>query len=191
MVWNAAIAALQFWTTDLNAHTLSNAIEEVYSAFFYTASAHTLHHQPDKILCCFMTTLNVDFEGKLPLEDAGYDRGSENLNKPTALIRTSKIHHVSSVNNASFDPDPVTPHLKLVCSWLTFSSSNDIDISEDEAPSPSTISLITPQRPNTQPATLRATLDAQVHLEEDEEEDFQTVPLDDEHWSTEEVPDRT
>ena len=43
LVWNAAIAALQFWTADLNAHTLSSTIEEVYSAFFYTASAHTLH----------------------------------------------------------------------------------------------------------------------------------------------------
>ena len=38
---------------------------------------------------------------------------------------------------------------------------------------------------------MKATLDAQVHLEEDEEEDFQMVPLDDEHWTTEEVPDRT
>ena len=38
---------------------------------------------------------------------------------------------------------------------------------------------------------MRATLDAQVHVEEDEEEDFQMVPLDDEHWSTEEVPNRT
>ena len=33
--------------------------------------------------------------------------------------------------------------------------------------------------------------DAQIHLQEDEEEDFQMVPLDDEHWSTEEVPNRT
>ena len=33
--------------------------------------------------------------------------------------------------------------------------------------------------------------DAQVYLEEDEEEDFQMVPLDDEHWTTEEAPDRT
>ena len=32
------------------------------------------------------------------------------------------------------------------------------------------------------------TPDAQVYLEEDEEEDFQTVPLDDEHWTTGEVP---
>ena len=33
----------------------------------------------------------------------------------------------------------------------------------------------------------------QVCLEEDEEEeeDFQMVPLDDEHWTTEEMPNRT
>ena len=103
---------------------------------------------------------------------------------------------MSSVDNASFDPDPVTPcstgqsHLKPVCRQLTYSSSDNIDTSEDEAPSPSTNPQITPHRPNTQPATSRATLDAQVYLEEDEE-DFQTVPLDDEHWSTEEVPNRT
>ena len=34
LVWNAAIAALQFWTADLDAHILSNSTEEVYSAFF-------------------------------------------------------------------------------------------------------------------------------------------------------------
>ena len=26
-IWNAAVAALQFWTADLEPHTLSNAIE--------------------------------------------------------------------------------------------------------------------------------------------------------------------
>ena len=63
LVWNTAIAALQFWTADLDAHTLRNAIEEVYSAFFYTTSAHTLHQQPDDILFgCFVTTLNAAFE---------------------------------------------------------------------------------------------------------------------------------
>ena len=32
-----------------------------------------------------------------------------------------------------------------------------------------------------------------IHLEEEEEEeeDFQTISLDDEHWTTEEIPDRT
>ena len=33
-VWNAAIAALQFWTADLEAHILRSAIEQVYNAFF-------------------------------------------------------------------------------------------------------------------------------------------------------------
>ena len=48
-----------------------------------------------------------------------------------------------SVENASFDPDPVTPcstgqsYLSPVCRWLTYSSSDNVDTSEDEAPSPS------------------------------------------------------
>ena len=55
-----------------------------------------------------------------------------------------------------------------------FSPSEDSDTSEDVPPTP------------------RATpADAQVYLdEEEEEEDFQMVPLDDKHWTTEEVPDR-
>ena len=62
-VWNATVAALQFWTADLKAHAFSSAIEEVYTAFFYTASAHTLCQQSDKILFGhFMTTLNAAFE---------------------------------------------------------------------------------------------------------------------------------
>ena len=49
LIWNAAVASLQFWTADLNTHTLHNTIEEAYSTFFYTASTHTLHQQSDKI----------------------------------------------------------------------------------------------------------------------------------------------
>ena len=85
----------------------------------------------------------------MALEDEGYESGSENFNMPTPLRKTPKINHVSSIENASFDPDSVTP-----CST-------------------------------------RQSLDAQVHLGEDVEEDIQMVPLDDEHWTTEEVPDRT
>ena len=63
LVWNAAIAALQFWIADLDAHTLSNTMEEVYSAFLCTASAHTLCQQPDEILFSnFVTALNAAFE---------------------------------------------------------------------------------------------------------------------------------
>ena len=179
-IWNAAIASLQFLTADCNMITLGTTIEEVYSAFFYTTSTYTLHQQSDEILFgCFMTTLNAAFEWKLALEDEGYKSSSENFNIPTPLRKMPKIHYVSSVENALFDPDPVTPcsmvqsHLRPVCRWLTYSSYNVSDTSED-----------TPTAP-------RATPDAQVHLEEDEEEDFQMIPLDDQHWTTEEVPDRT
>ena len=186
------------WTADLVAYTLSNAIEEVYSAFFYTASAHTLWQQPEEILLSlFMTTLNAAFEWKLALEDEGYKSSSEIFNIPTPLRRTSKIHHISSVENASFDPDPVTScstgqsHLRPVCRQLTYSSSNHVDSSEDEALSPSTNLWTTPHRPDPQSSTSRSTLDVKVYLEENKEEDFQTVPLDDEHWTTEEVSNRT
>ena len=39
-VWNATVAALQFWTADLEAHTLSSTIEQVYNAFL-TQHLHT------------------------------------------------------------------------------------------------------------------------------------------------------
>ena len=62
------------------------------------------------------------------------------------LRGTSKIHYISSVENASFDPDPVTPcstgtketHCSLVHRCLTFSSSeeDDDDTPTDEISSP-------------------------------------------------------
>ena len=180
-IWNAAIASLQFWTADLYTITLGTTIEEVYSAFFYTTSTYALHQQSDEILFgCFVTTLNTAFEQKLALEDEGYESGSENFNMPPPLIKMPKIHHVSSIEHALFNPDPITPcsmvqtHFRPVYRWLTCSSSDDSDTSEQGTPT-----------------ALRATHDAQVYLEEDDEEDFQMVPLDDEHWNTKEVPDRT
>ena len=110
-IWNTAVATLQFWTADLKAHELCSAIEQVYNAFFYSTSTHLLHQQSDKIIFShFVTTLNAAFENKLALEDEGYESDSENFNIPTLLRRTSKIHYISSVENVSFDPDPVTPH---------------------------------------------------------------------------------
>ena len=49
LIWNAAIASLQFWTADLDPVTLNIATEEVYSEFFYSTSTYTLHKQPDEI----------------------------------------------------------------------------------------------------------------------------------------------
>ena len=91
-IWNAVVAALNFWTADLKAHTLGSATEEVYRTFFYIPSAHTFHHISDEILFgCFVTMLNAAFEQKLALEDEGYESGSENFNIPTPLRRTLKI----------------------------------------------------------------------------------------------------
>ena len=91
---------------------LSSAIEQVYNAFFYSTSTHVLCQQFNEILFGhFMTTLNSPFKSKLALEDKGYESGREIFNIPTPLRRISKIHHVSSVENMSFEPDPVTPHI--------------------------------------------------------------------------------
>ena len=101
-IWNAVVAALHFWTADLKAHVPSSATEEVYKTFFYAPSAHTLHQISDEILFGhFMTMLNATFEERLALEDEGYESSSENYNVPTPLRRTLKIHHVSSIENAS------------------------------------------------------------------------------------------
>ena len=85
-VWNTAVAALQFWTADLEAHMLSSTIEQVYNAFFYTTSTHLLCQQSDEILfSCLVTTQNATFESKLALEDEGYASGSENFTHPHHL----------------------------------------------------------------------------------------------------------
>ena len=134
----------------------------------------------------------------MALEDEGYKSSSENFNIPTTLRRTLKIHHVSSVENASFDPTAVTPHstrdlqLKPVHGRLTYSSSDDADTSEDEVPPSYSRSQVQYHRSDLQAPDSRHNLNIHVHLqeEEDEEEDFQTIPLNNEHWTTEEIPDR-
>ena len=145
-IWNATVAALQFWTADLEAHMLSSATEQVYNTFFYSTSMHLLCQQSDEILIShFMTILNATFESKLALEDEAYESDSENFNIPTPLRRTSKIHHISSVKNTSFDPDPVTPcstgtresHHKPVYRCLTYILLKMMmTLPTDEIPSP-------------------------------------------------------
>ena len=190
-IWNAAVAALQFWTADLEAHVLSSATEQVYNAFFYSTSTHLLCQQSDEILFShFVTTLNATFASEI---------GSENFNIPSPLRRTSKIHHVSSVENTSFDPDPVTPHstgtsqshCRPVHRCLTYSSSeDDDDTPTDEIPSPDSTQVQYHIDALQQPSS-KYTLNAHVNLEEEEEEeDFQTVSLEDEHWDMEEIPNR-
>ena len=203
-IWNTAVVALQFWAADLEVHVLGSTIEQVYNTFFYSTSMHLLHQQSDEILFChFVTTLNVTFESTLALEDRGYESGSENFNIPTPCRRTSKIHHVSSIKNTSFDPDPATPlstgtresHCRPVCRCLTYSSSKEDDdgTPTDEIPPPNSTLPVQYHTDTLQQPSSKDTLNVYVTLEveeEEEEEDFQTVPLDDEHWDMKEIPDR-
>ena len=109
-IWNAAIASLKFWTADLNPVTLGRDTECVYTTFFYSPSSHTLCQQSDEILFgCFVITLNAAFHQQLSLADEGYKSGSDTIDLPTLLRKNLRIHHVSSMEHASFDPVPVTP----------------------------------------------------------------------------------
>ena len=167
-IWNATIASLQFWTEDLDPVTLGRATENVYITFFYSPSSHTLHQQSNEILFgCFVIALNAVFDQQLSLADEDYESGSDTIDLPTPLRKTLRIHHVSSVEHASFDPVPValysTPQTppRPVCRYLSFSSTDS------------------------------NTTDSTPECSEDQEEDFQTVPLDDEHWTSKETPERT
>ena len=56
-----------------------------------------------------MITLNATFDQQLLLADEGYESSSNTIDLPTPLRKTPRIHHVSSIEHALFDPDPVTP----------------------------------------------------------------------------------
>ena len=93
------------------------------------------------------------------LADEGYKNGSDTIDLPTPLHKTPHIHHISSIEHASFNPvlttpcsTPQTPPIP-VCRHLSFSSAD-----------------------NCIPDSAQACPDSS----DDEEEDFQMVPLDDE-----------
>ena len=59
-------------------------------------------------------------------------------------------------------------------------------------PSPCNVPQVQYHRCNPQSLSPKCTLHGSIHLEEGEdgEEDFQTISLDDEHWTTEKIPER-
>ena len=129
-----------------------------------------LCQQSDETLFgCFIIALNAAFTQQLLLADEGYKSGSDTIDLPTPLQKTPHIHHISSMQHASFNPVTTTPHStpqtppRPVHRCLSFSS--DDNYTPDSTPVCSASS--------------------------DEEEDFQMVPLDDEHWTSEEKPERT
>ena len=183
-IWNTAIISLQFWAEDLDLITLGIASEHVYTTFFWTPTSHTLQQLSEEVLFgCFVLALNAAFTQQLSLADGGYESVSNNY-LPIPLHQTPCIHHISSMEHASFDPAHTTPchpadtpHYgtqptlpRPMCHHQTFlsdssESDQDPDSSSDNDQDPDSLS--------------------------DEEEDFQTVPIDDEHWTTEMVPERT
>ena len=115
------------------------------------------------------------FTQQLSLEDEGYKSGS-NKDVPTPLHKMPHIHHMSSLEHAPFNPIHSTPHRPVTCNpthsparsvrcHLSF-NSNSMDTSTSS-------STTSPESSDM------------------EEEDFQTVPLDDEFWSAEMLPEWT
>ena len=167
-IWNATIASLLFWTEDLNPVTFGRAMECVYTTFFYSSTSHTLHQQSDETLFgYFVIALNAAFNQQLSLADEGYESGSDTIDLPSPLQKTPCIHPISSMEHASFNPVLTTPcstpqtPTRPVHRCLSFSSADNY------------------------------TPDSIPVCSDDEEEDFQMVPLDDEHWISEETPEGT
>ena len=110
-LWNAAIASLQFWAEDLDPITLGIASECIYTTSFWTPTSHTLHQLSEDVLFGhFVIALNAAFTQQLSLADEGYESGSNTADLPTPLWKTPHIHHVSSMEHASFNLAHTTPH---------------------------------------------------------------------------------
>ena len=123
----------------------------------------------------------------------GFESGNESLNIPTPLWRTPHLYHVSASENLSFNPaTPLTtvhPHQAHSPQWHRSHSSicHHLTFNDEESPTP-----------DSSPPSRRAELPspAQQHMDHpnapiagiddpfqdvtaEEEDDFPTVPLDD------------
>ena len=90
------------------------------------------------------------------------------------------IHHVSSMEHASFNPAHSTPPQPVTsASDLTYTPTRPVhhhlSFSSDSDPMD----------------TSHSSSETTPESSDIEDKDFQTVPLDDEHWSTELIPERT
>ena len=83
----------------------------MFTLHFSTLStSHTLCQQSEETLFGhFVIALNAAFTQQLSLADEGYESGSDTIDLPTPLWKTPRIHHVSSMEHASFNPVHTTP----------------------------------------------------------------------------------
>ena len=149
---------------------------------FWTPTSHTLCQLLEDVLFgCFVIALNAAFTQQLSLADEGYKSGSDTVDLPTPLRKNPHIHHMSSMENASFNPARTTPcsvvtitshsssqtPTRPVCCHLSFNSDSNQDL--DSTPVLSNSSDDDQDLDSTP-----------VHSDSpDEEEDLPTVPLDD------------
>ena len=140
----------------------------------------------DVLFGCLVIALNAAFTRQLSLADKGYESGSDTNDSPTPLWETPCILHVSSMDHASFNPVSTTPH-----STVTTTHHSTVTTTPCSMPQ-------TPDRPVFQHLSFSSNTDhtpdstpACSNSSDVEEEDFPTVPLDDKHWTSEIVPERT
>ena len=181
-IWNAAIASLQFWVEDLDPITLGIASECVYTTFFWTSTSHTLHHLSEDVLFGhFVIALNAAFTQQLSLADEGYESGSGTIDLPTSLRKTPHIHHVSSMDHASFNPAHTTPCRTVTLTPSRFPQTptrpvhHHLSFNSDSNQEPDSTSVHSDSSDGDQDSN-------STPVYSNEEEDFPTVPLDDEHW---------
>ena len=171
-IWNAAITSLQFWTEDLDPVTLGRVTEHVYTTFFYSPSSHTLPQQSyETLFGCFVIALNAAFDQQLSLADEGYESGSDTTDLPTPLRKTP-THSPCFQHGTQFHLIQPPPHHAVHHKLHPDQCTNAYPLVSADS----------------------YTLDSTPECSEssaDEEEDFQMVPLDDEHWTSEETPERT
>ena len=132
----------------------------------------------DVLFGCFVIALNVAFTQQVSLADEGYESGSDTVDLPTPLWKTPHIHHISSLGHTSFNPAHTTPH-----NTVTMTPCSSPQIPTRPVHQCLSFSSDSDQDPDITPVYLDSS--------DEEEEDFQTVPLDDEHWTSEQVPERT
>ena len=101
-IWHATVTALQFWMADLNQHVLRNAIDQVCKALFLGDYKQQIWSLPEETLFGHFNA----FEAELAQEED--ESGRESFNIPTPLSQASRIYHVSTMEELSFDPTNIS-----------------------------------------------------------------------------------
>ena len=133
------------------------------------------------------------------MADEGYEIGSDSMDLPTPLMTTPHILHVSSLDHTSFNPTHTTPRRPVtttpsrllhtptspVCHHLSFDSDSDhkLDTTPMQVDNSDGDQDAVPESSDKKGSSAPES--------SDEEEDFPIVPIDDEHWTTEMVLERT